>query len=119
MFPKEGKELHRGPRRSGAGGEFAQAIAAALKSELGSTHRAIKTVMRWTGTSERTVKHWFAGTHAPSGQHLIALARHSDGVLTYFLLAANRPSQSVGIRLISIRMKLVELVEAIDACNGV
>ena len=78
MLPKKGKELHRRPRRSGADGEFEQAIAAALKGELGSTHRTIKTVMRWTGASERTVKHWFAGTHGPSGQNLIALARHSE-----------------------------------------
>ena len=119
MLPKEGKELHRRPRRSGAHEEFEQAIAAALKGELGSTHRAIKTVMRWTGASERTVKHWFAGTHGPSGQNLIALARHSDAVLMYFLVRANRPSLSVGIQLISMRTKLLELVETIDACNGV
>ena len=45
MFPKKGKELHRGPRKSGIDGEFEKAIAAALKGELGSTHRAVKTVM--------------------------------------------------------------------------
>ena len=88
MFPKRGKELHRGTLGSGVDAEFEQAIAAALKGELGSTHRAIKTVMGWTGASERTVKHWFAGTHGPSGQYLIALARHSDAVMMYFLVAA-------------------------------
>jgi hypothetical protein len=97
--------------------EFEQAIATALKSELGSTHQAIKTVMRWTGASERTVKHWFAGTHGPSGQHLIALARHSHAVLTYILVAANRPSLSLGSRLVRIRTMLLELVETIDMCD--
>jgi hypothetical protein len=119
MIPKKGKELHRGPRKSGIDGEFEKAIAAALKGELGSTHRAVKTVMRWTGASERSVKHWFAATHGPNGRNLIALARHSDAVLMYFLVAANRSSLSVGIQLVSVRMKLQELVETIDACNGI
>jgi hypothetical protein len=81
--------------------------------------QAIKTVMRWTGASERTVKHWFAGTHGPSAQHLVALARDSDAVLMYFLNAANRPAHSIGSRLISIRAKLMDLVEMIDGYDGV
>ena len=35
---------------------YRQAIADALRRELGPTHQAIKTVMRWTGASERTAK---------------------------------------------------------------
>ena len=111
MFPKRGNELPRGPRGPGGKGEFEQAIAAALRGELGRTHRAVKTVMRWTGASERTVKHWFAGTHGPNGQHLIALARHSDAIVVYFLLAAGRPSLSLGIQLPTVRGQLHELVE--------
>lgn len=41
--------------------DYRAAIAAALREELGQTHRAIKTAMRWTGASERTVKYWIAG----------------------------------------------------------
>jgi hypothetical protein len=113
MFPKTGNEFPRQPRGLGDG-EFEQAIAAALVSELGLTHRAVKTVMRWTGANERTVKHWFAGTHGPNGQHLIALARHSDAVVVYFLLAADRPNLSLGVGLLTVRGQLYELVEAID-----
>ena len=118
MFPKEGKKLPRGARGSGDDGEFAHLIAAALKSELGTTHQAVKTAMRWTGASERTVKHWFAGTHAPSGPHLASLARHSDSVLMCFLRAADRPALSVGTHWISVRTMLVELVETIDLHCG-
>jgi hypothetical protein len=118
MFPKEGNKLPRGPRGPGGNGEYEHAISSALREELGRTHRAVKTVMRWTGASERTVKHWFAGTHGPSGQHLIALARHSDAVVIYFLLAADRPSLSIGIHLISVRAQLFELVKEIDACEA-
>jgi hypothetical protein len=117
MFPKKGNELHRGSQRSGARGEFEQKIALALRSELGSTHQSIKTVMRWTGASERTVKHWFAGTHGPNGQHLVELVRHSDAVLICFLSAANRPQLSLGSHLIDMRTKLLDLVEMIDMCD--
>lgn len=37
--------------------DYRTAIAAALRDELGLTHRAVKTAMRWTGASERTVKY--------------------------------------------------------------
>jgi hypothetical protein len=57
MLPKTGKKLHGRSRASGTGdGPFEQAIAIALRSELGLTHQAVKTVMVWTGASERTVK---------------------------------------------------------------
>ena len=50
----------------------------------------IKMAMRWTGASERTVKYWLAGERGPSGDHLIALARHSDAVLFVLLALAGR-----------------------------
>jgi hypothetical protein len=46
--------------------------------------------MRWTGASERTVKYWFSGERGPSGDHLIALARHSDAALCGVLALAGR-----------------------------
>jgi hypothetical protein len=117
MLPKKGKTLHRNQKDSGDFAPFERAIAAALKEELGRTHQAVKTVMNWTGASERTVKHWLAGTHGPSGEYLVALARHSDSVLQYFLLAANRPIAIPGMQLMSIRARLVDIVDAIDACG--
>ena len=56
------------------------AIAATLKRELGGSHRAIKTVMRWTGVSERTAKNWLAGSHSPAGEHLVVSMRYSEEV---------------------------------------
>lgn len=70
--------------------DYRTAIAAALRDELGLTHRAVKTAMRWTGASERTVKYWIVGERGPSGEHLIALARHSDIVLHMILLLADQ-----------------------------
>lgn len=115
MFQKKGKKLHQGRQGQAKDVEFRQAVAAALKSELGATHQAIKSVMSWTGASERAVKHWFAGSHGPSGHHLAAIASHSDAVLMCFLSAAGRSQLSVGMRWISIRPMLVELLMQIDS----
>lgn len=46
--------------------------------------------MRWTGTSERTVKYRIAGERGPNGGHLSALARHSDIVFHMVLMLADR-----------------------------
>ncbi|MBC7739068.1 MAG: XRE family transcriptional regulator [Candidatus Saccharibacteria bacterium] len=69
---------------------YRKAIAAALRAELGQTHQAVKTAMRWTGASERTVKYWLSGERGPSGDHLIVLAQHSDTVLLTILAMAER-----------------------------
>ncbi len=86
VVPKMGTVLHL----DGIPGDYRGAIALALHTELGSTHRAIKTAMRWTGASERTVKYWFAGERGPSGEHLVFFARHSDAVLIVLLALADR-----------------------------
>lgn len=70
MLPKMGNKLPQGGRGSDDGVDFNGAIAAALRIELGSTHQAVKTLMHWTGASERAVKTWLAGSHGPGGEHL-------------------------------------------------
>jgi hypothetical protein len=69
VFPKKGTFV---PQASGSrkrGISYAAMVSAALRNDLGKTHRAAKTVMHWTGVSERTVKHWFAGTGAERASH--------------------------------------------------
>jgi hypothetical protein len=114
MLPKTGNELHRPSNTDGKHVDFRDALAVTLKTELGTTHQAIKTVMAWTGASERTSKHWFAGTHEPSASHLIALVHHSDEVLAAFLEAADRPGLRVQLQLVGMRAKLLDLVALID-----
>tara|TARA_R110002124_G_C8922216_1_gene511308 strand:+ start:287 stop:601 length:315 start_codon:yes stop_codon:yes gene_type:complete len=85
-FPKKGKFF---PTKNGYAdrgwsedeSDFAAAIAAALNRSLGPTRAGAKTASAWTGANEKTVKNWFSGRYGPSGQHLVALARHSDEVL--------------------------------------
>jgi hypothetical protein len=114
MLPKKGIVFPNGENP----GSYPQAIAYALKCELGSTHQAVKIIRRWTGAGERTVKNWLAGISGPSGQHLVDLIRNSDYVLTVLLILAGRPQVAATHKLINLRSKLVESVEEIDAILG-
>jgi hypothetical protein len=93
---------------------YAPAIAQALRRQLGETHQAVKTVMRWTGASERTAKNWFSGRTGPSGQHLLGLMRHSDDVLVTLLLLSGRRQMAAAKKIIEMRNALAETVELID-----
>jgi len=88
VVPKIGTTVHLAANQT----RYRKAIADALRRELGPTHQAIKTAMRWTGASERTVKYWLSGERGPSGEHLILLAQHSDAVLVTILTMAKRLS---------------------------
>lgn len=70
--------------------DYSDLIAVALRTELGDTHRAVKTVMKWTGASERAVKNWLAGDTGPHGPYLIKILRHSNAVLETILAASRR-----------------------------
>ena len=89
VVPKMGTTVHLAADQT----RYREAVAAALRAELGPTHQAIKTAMRWTGASERTVKYWLSGERGPSGEHLILLAQHSDAVLMMVLTMAERLSE--------------------------
>ena len=49
VVPKMGTFVHP----EDVPGDYRAPVAMALHAELGSTHRAIKSAMRWTGASER------------------------------------------------------------------
>lgn len=93
---------------------YANAISAALRSELGQTHCALKTLQRWTNANERTAKNWLAGTHGPSGYHLIMLASHSEKVLQMFLHLAQRPEVVVALSLPALRTSLLQTIALLD-----
>jgi hypothetical protein len=114
IVPKKGTFVHRSTPSDGSGAEYAAAIAVALRQELGTTHQAVKSARRWTGASERTVKYWFSGSRGPSGVHLIALARHSDAVLSAFLERAGRQNLTGQSRLWEARDRLRELLRMVQ-----
>jgi hypothetical protein len=90
MLPKKGTVFPGQSDGRKARLEYASLVAKAMRSELGGTHQAIKTVMRWTGAGERTVKNWLNAEKGPSGAYLIRLICESDSVLCAVLQAAGR-----------------------------
>ncbi|MBX6744889.1 MAG: XRE family transcriptional regulator [Acetobacteraceae bacterium] len=104
MRTKKGRILHSKGRKLPFNGEdkgppvdYAAELAAALRREMERRRVAAKTVMRWTGASERTVKAWLSGISVPSGEHLVALMRHSDEVfVTVLRLSARLDGERAG-----------------------
>ncbi|WP_335944423.1 hypothetical protein [Pseudomonas sp. G166] len=96
--------------------QYAAEMAKALHMELGGTHQATKTLMRWTKANERTVKNWMAGSNGPRGEHLVALVKHSDLALAAFLVMAGRPFALTAAELPLLRQKLQTAIEGIDLC---
>ena len=102
MFPKTGRKFPSG----GASPTYAGLIADILKAELGNSHQAQKTLMRWTGANERTAKNWLSGTNGPSGEHLLQLMRSSDRVFEFVLRLSQRPALLSNRRLEEVRNSL-------------
>ena len=115
MFPKMGKTFPNGDGKRINRIEYQAAIADALKRELGGSHRAIKTVMKWTGVSERTSKNWIVGAHGPSGEHLIELLRNSDEVVATVLSLSARTELQIAAGLYEARETLLQALGTVDA----
>jgi hypothetical protein len=72
-------------------------------------------LVRWTGTNERTVKNWIAGKNGPSGEHLVALVRHSDVVFKTVLFLAARKRAVMAEELGHTKEALAQIVELAKA----
>ena len=117
-FPKKGKFFPKENVGGQTNGCFAEEIASALKRSLGDSRAGAKTVAAWTGANEKTVKNWFSGAFGPSGVHLIALARHSDEVLTTFLSMAGRKDLMVAVKLATAEEAIADLLDAVRQLGG-
>lgn len=113
MLPKKGIVFPNGKIL----GPYAMAVAYALKSQLGTTHRAVKIIMRWTGAGERTVKNWLSGVSGPNGQHLVDLIRHSDEVLDILLLMAGRKQIAAAKKLVDGGVRDLRWSSALSGCS--
>jgi hypothetical protein len=113
MFRKKGKNFHDAAQAPEIA--YATSIADALRTELGRSHRATKTLMRWTGASDRTAKNWLSGSYGPSGPHLIQLARESDTILATVLGLAGRNRHLIGADLLRIKAALCAATQLLDS----
>ena len=114
MFPKMGKTFPSGNDWKRDRPTYQMAIASALKRELGGSHQAIKTTMRWTGVSERTAKNWLAGSHGPAGQHLIELMRRSEEVCLAVLILSERDNYGLALDIKEIHLKLSKMIAVLE-----
>lgn len=113
MFPKKGTSVPKAG--NGLGSAYATSIANALRDELGTSAQATKTVMHWTGASDRAAKYWLSGNRGPDGRNLILLARSSDAVLHSLLRMADRDAYELTIELSAAKAALLRAMAVIDA----
>jgi hypothetical protein len=104
MFPKTGRKFPAREQQP----NYASSIAEALRAELGNSHQAIKTLMRWTGANERTTKNWLSGANGPSGEHLLEIMRNSDLIFECVLELIDR-------KVVLSHRKLEEVHDALQA----
>lgn len=112
MFPKKGRKFRES--KVAPSQLYASAIADALRTELGQTHRASKTLQIWTGASNKTAKNWLSGTCGPSGEHLVHLVRESDIVLATLLGLSDRNRHLVGAHLLTIHRALAAAIRLVE-----
>ncbi|HEV7340167.1 MAG TPA: hypothetical protein VGN68_00895 [Sphingopyxis sp.] len=113
MVPKSGSQLPNS-RFILSESEFAREIGEALREELGASRLATKTVMRWTGVSDKAARSWLQGRASPSGLHLIALAARSEPVMTTVLRLTGHGNLEIGMRLRSIEAELLRMLAIVQ-----
>lgn len=93
---------------------YMTAVSTALRDELGTTGAASKIIMRWTGASERTARNWMNGVAAPSGHHLMNLARESDAMLSAILAMTAHPELALATDLHAVEVALAKASGAFE-----
>jgi hypothetical protein len=114
MLLKKGKRFPKSRRQTLGPPRYAAEIGKALRKELGGSHQCVKTIMKWTCASERTIKNWLAGTNGPSGGHFIVMIRHSDEFCRIVLRIAGRDEALASIRLEDLRQRHAAAIAEID-----
>jgi hypothetical protein len=121
MFPKTGRKF---PGRE-LQFDYASSIAGILRTDLGNSHQAVKTLMRWTGANERTAKNWLSGTNGPSGEHLLAIMQNSElvfeavlGLIDRRAILSHRKLEDVREALETTARLLAEMIQSEDATRS-
>lgn len=118
-FPNSGNSFPGDRNRAIGNLAFAKLVSTALKASLRGQSSKIKTVALWTGASDRTVKNWFSGERAPSGDHFLGLAENCPAVLAAFLAAIHRSDCLVMADIEEARAKVAAALLALDAVRAV
>lgn len=113
MFPKSGRKLPKA-RQAPSQDDYIEQISMALRKELGGTGAAVKTIMRWTGASDRSARTWMNGSGSPSGYHLLRLAHECDTVFEVMLDLTGRPEARLGMDLHAAEVAIARAMRAFE-----
>jgi len=113
MLPESGRKVpvSRSPLSNA---QFAEQVGIALRTQLGGSRQATKTVMAWTGVCDRAARTWIHGGGGMSGIHLILLARHSDPVWRLVLELSAREEAALGFEVHAVEVALAKAAGAIE-----
>jgi len=93
--------------------QLAELIGTALRDELGGSRRAAKTIIAWTGVSDRTARAWLNGRTSPSSLHLLAMAAHCQPVMATVLRLTGHEHVAIGINLQAVETGLEQTLAAV------
>jgi hypothetical protein len=117
MVPKSGSRLPK-TQISLSDAELAELIGTALRDELGASRRAAKTIIAWTGVSDRTARAWLNGRSSPSSLHLLAMAAHCKPVMATMLRLTGHEHVAIGIDLQAVEAGLEQTLAAVRSLSS-
>lgn len=112
MVPKSGSRLPKS-QISLSDSQLSEFIGLALRDELGGSRRAAKTIIAWTGVSDRTARAWLNGNASPSSLHLLMMAAQCTSVMTTMLRLTGHEHAAISIDLEKIEAGLEQTLVAL------
>ncbi|ATU73675.1 hypothetical protein CT154_13460 [Komagataeibacter xylinus] len=83
MLPKKGRTLPLWKGVLGHRENYARAVSELLRGEHENSHGVIKRLMRQTGASEKSVKHWLSARHGPDTIYFLRLVVSSPVIRAF------------------------------------
>ena len=93
-------------------------IGTALRSQLGGTRQAAKTVMRWTHVSDHTARSWINGQTIPSSLHLLEMATQSEPIMAVILRLTGHPSLELTLDLEAVEYTLEKTLKRVRSLRS-
>ena len=112
MVPKSGSRLPK-TQISLSDSQLSEFIGLALRDELGGSRRAAKTIIAWTGVSDRTARAWLNGRTSPSSVHLLVMAANCSPVMAIVLRLTGHENIAIEIDLQAVETSLEQTLLAV------
>jgi hypothetical protein len=113
MLPESGRKVPL-PKVALTNAQFCDRVGIALRTQLGGSRQATKTVMAWAGVCDRAARTWIHGGGGMSGLHLVQLARHSDPVWRLLLELSDREESALSFEVHAVEVALSKAMGAME-----